>query len=400
MMGVQIDAIHQFVPVLAPRDAIGGHLLEMRRTFREAGLRSEVYAQAVHPSIRWKARYYKQFAGDDRAVLLYHTGIGSPVADFVRARGERRAVYHHNVTPASMIAPWDPVAGAALRVGRRQVGELTEGAALAMAASRYSLDEVHGADATAVVPILFDHEQFDRRLDARALDRLRRDAKHAGSVWLFVGRISPNKAQHDLVSAFAMHRRELDPTALLRIVGGSAAETYTAALRRHIQSLGLEDAVSITGSVSDGELAAHYAAADVFVCLSDHEGFCVPLVEAMHRGLPVVAYAAAAVPETLGSGGLLLEDKRPLTVAAAVQAVLGDETTRRELIDAGTRRVAELSLPRARAALTGALEEIIGPGSMGPGRSSGCAEGPRLGRQSIEEPDKSTEESGRGRADD
>src|SRR5207248_3376126 len=169
------------------------------------------------------------------------------------------------------------------------------------------------------------------------------------------GRLAPNKAQHDLIKALAAYRRLYDPRARLHLVGTSSSESYRTALVAYADALDLVDAVEFTGSVSDGELAAHYRAADVFVCVSEHEGFCVPLLEAMHHRLPIVAYAAAAVPETLGDGGLLLNSKDPYTVAAAVQRVVSDADLRAQLVAAGTRRLHDFDLDRSREKLLGAI---------------------------------------------
>jgi glycosyltransferase involved in cell wall biosynthesis len=114
----------------------------------------------------------------------------------------------------------------------------------------------------------------------------------------------------------------------------------------------------MAGSVPAGVLAAHYRAADAFVCLSDHEGFCVPLLEAMHHEVPIVAFASSAVPETLGGGGVVVDDKGPVTVAAAVHRVLGDQPLREALAAAGRARLAELSLERGRARLRAAVASL------------------------------------------
>ena len=134
-------------------------------------------------------------------------------------------------------------------------------------------------------------------------------------TWLFVGRLAPNKAQHDIVKAFAAYRRFHNADARLHLVGGGREDAYAHTLRRFIHAAGLDDAVTLAGGVSSSELAAYYRAADVFVVCSEHEGFCVPLLEAMHHRVPIVAFAAAAVPETLGEAGLLFDIKDPCTIA-------------------------------------------------------------------------------------
>jgi glycosyltransferase involved in cell wall biosynthesis len=159
-----------------------------------------------------------------------------------------------------------------------------------------------------------------------------------GARWLFVGRVVPNKAIHSLVAALAAYRHGFDPSARLTVVGSLGLGGYVGAVRRLVDRLELADACTLTGPVSDDELRQHWIDADVFVCLSEHEGFCVPVVEAMASGLPVVALDATAVGETLGDGGVLLPRAQPTFVAAAVHRVVRDATVRADLVARGRQR--------------------------------------------------------------
>jgi glycosyltransferase involved in cell wall biosynthesis len=219
-----------------------------------------------------------------------------------------------------------------------------------------------GYRSTAVVPPLFDLQSLEEDADSAALDRLHADRERGGADLLFVGRISPSKGQHDLVKALAAYRRIYDSRARLRLVGGTSSPTYREALGRFAADLGLEKEVDFAGSVTPGELAAYYATADVFVCCSDHEGFCVPLLEAMHHRIPVVAYGVAAVPETMGAGGLVIPTKSPAHMAAAVHRVVEDARLRQTLISAGQARVAELEPARVRARFARAIETAVSTG--------------------------------------
>ncbi|MDQ1382559.1 MAG: hypothetical protein QOJ71_3278, partial [Actinomycetota bacterium] len=282
-------------------------------------------------------------------VIVYQMAIGSIVADAVLARDEPIVVNHHNLTPMRYITGWQPVAAHGVAWGRAQLRELATRSRLGVADSSYNEQDLieAGFTRTTVVPILLDLATFDL---APAPGPARR-----GVTWLFVGRLAPNKAQHDIVKAFAAYRRFHNPDAHLNLVGGGREDGYARTLQRFIHALGLDDAVTITGGVSDAQLAAHYAAADVFVVCSEHEGFCVPLLESMHHGVPIVAYAATAVPETLGDAGLLLDVKDPCTVAAAVDRVVGDAALRRQLVEAGARRVREFDLARTGPAFVEAV---------------------------------------------
>jgi glycosyltransferase involved in cell wall biosynthesis len=354
-----MTALHQFVPTLAPRDAVGSHYLAVQETLRGAGYRSEIYAFEAKDEFSGRARPFQSFDGGapgEKTWLCYHSSIGSVVADFVMARDEPLIVDYHNITPASFFARWEPAVSATLMKGRRQLADLEARASLGLADSAFNAGELAslGYAPTAVVPILLDIDALERTPPDRSVPRL------DGSTWLFVGRLSPNKAQHDIVKAFAAYRELYgDRSARLRLVGASSSHPYEAALRSYVDALGLAGAVEITGGVSHAALMAYYDTADVFVVCSEHEGFCVPLLEAMHHRIPIVAYAAAAVPETLDDAGLVLHVKDPCTVAEGVHRVVNDDALQRQLVDAGIRRLRAFDIERSRQKLLDAVSAVL-----------------------------------------
>jgi glycosyltransferase involved in cell wall biosynthesis len=169
----------------------------------------------------------------------------------------------------------------------------------------------------------------------------------------------PHKAHQDVIKAFACARRMFDPDARLHLVGRESCPAYADALHRYVSALDLSDAVDFAGSVTSSELSAYYRSADVLVCCSDHEGFCAPLLEAMHYRLPVVAYGVAAVPETLLDAGIVLPSKSPVLVATAVQRVLTDGELRDELVRAGVERALASSVEGARRGFARAIEQVL-----------------------------------------
>ena len=357
-------AIHQLLPSFAPRDAIGAHAVQVQRVLRDLGVDSGIYVADAHREVRRSVRPYRELPAPrpgEPTWLLYQCSTGSPVADWLLHRPERKLSNYHNITPASFFEPWEPHVGAELLEARRQLDLLAPATELGIADSAFNEAELRavGYGATTVVPILLDTATFDQEVDQVALDRLRAAASRGGADWLFVGRVAPHKAQHDVVKAFAAYRRAYDPLARLHVVGGPSSHAYWTALERFVDALGLADAVDLAGSVTPGELAARYRVADVFVCVSEHEGFCVPLLEAMHHEVPIVAYGAAAVPETLGPAGLVLDDKSPATVAAAVHRVLADGALRASLVAAGTERIADFALERTSRQLADVVTELL-----------------------------------------
>jgi glycosyltransferase involved in cell wall biosynthesis len=348
--------VHQFLPALSPRDAIGMHTLAIDRVLHDAGIGGDIFAGEVHRELRRHARSYHDYRSRAGDVLLYHAAIGCALGDWMAGRPEPLVLDYHNITPPEYFEVWAPETGLLLAQGRAQLARLAPRCTLGLADSSFNASELArlGCGHTAVVPIFIDPSQWGD-VDVATRDRL--VVSKRGTDWLFVGRVAPNKAHHDLIRAFAAYRRVWDRDARLFIVGGVTSE-YQYALERLVARLALDDAVVFTGSVPDGVLGAHYAAADVFVCVSEHEGFLVPVVEAMWWGLPVVAFAAAAVPETVAGAGVLLEHKQPAYVAAAVDRVVRDDVLKAALVEAGHGRARDFAPEHTAATLLAALAPL------------------------------------------
>ncbi len=348
-----MTAVHQFVPALLPRDATGDHTLALRDALRAAGWASDIYVEAAHDDLWPEATYFERYPERARPgdVLLYQLSTASPVAEFLMARQEPLVLDYHNVTPPSFYEGWEDHTREKVALALVQTAALAPRAVLGIADSAFNAADLRrlGCPATAVVPILVDLDDRPPVTDGPELARLR-DAHGGATVLLFVGRLSPNKAQHALVEALWMYRRWYDPDARLHLVGPAMTGTYADAVFALADELGLAGAVRHGEDLSDAELAAWYADADVFVCLSEHEGFCIPLLEAMRAGLPIVAFSAGAVPETLGDAGIVIETKRPSVVAATVDRVRRDGALSDRLAAAGHRRLQhfEPSATRAR----------------------------------------------------
>ncbi len=184
--------------------------------------------------------------------------------------------------------------------------------------------------------------------DRATAERLAEARAEGGSSWLFIGQLAPHKAQHDVLKAFAFYREAYDPRARLYLIGREMSMRYAAALRELVKRLELAGSALLVGSVSEDEKSAYFDDADVFVCCSEHEGFCAPLIEAMYRRVPIVAYKAAAVPETVAGTGLVLPSKRPHLLAAAVHRLLSDRDLRREMVEAARARASRFDIEASR----------------------------------------------------
>jgi glycosyltransferase involved in cell wall biosynthesis len=357
---VTVKRIDQVIPTLASRDAIGGHVVQLRDLLRSRGYQSDIYYGFATPD-RLDHGLPVSRIGDRPSsgrVLIYQLSIGSGVADIFRSRPERKFVNYHNITPADLLEAWVPQVGEEVRWGRAQMSDLAPVTEFAIADSRFNEYELQmaGYASTTTVPLLIDPDGFAGTPDPALAGRLAEQKAAGGTDLLFVGKVSPHKGQDDLVKALATYRRLYDPQARLHLVGGAISEEYQTAIQRFADELGLLDAVEIAGSVSHEELTAYYAGADAFVCLSNHEGFCVPLLEAMYHRLPIVAHTTTAVPETVQGAGLILPNKEPVRVAAAINRVVTDATLRAALARAAAERVATFALPRVQEGFVSALE--------------------------------------------
>jgi glycosyltransferase involved in cell wall biosynthesis len=358
--------VEQFVPSYVPHDAISNHVRQLRRALREAGHETEVFYEFVAPGLADDGRPYLESdpAPDPDRLILYHASTDSAMAPWlvsVSARGQVVAVDYHNITPARYFALWEPTAARSMERARQQLAALVPAASAAVADSPYNEQELIalGHPATAVAPLLFDLSEYHQDPDPAALARLR--GKGSGPLLLFVGRLAPNKCQHDVIAAFAAYRRLFAPGARLALVGGATSPRYMRSLEAMISELDLDGSVELAGSAPFPELLAYYRAADLFVCLSEHEGFCIPVIEAMELEVPVLAYRAAALTDTVGEAGVLVEDKDPLTVAVAMNEVLSEGGRRAGLIEAGRRRAAEFDLALTAPLFLATLADVVCP---------------------------------------
>ncbi len=350
------DAVHHFVPALYPTDGVGGHVLRSRDAQRRRGRRSEIFVESTHPATAHLTHPWGEYEarrGSGTVVNVYHMATGSPLAEVVAARPEPMVLHHHNLTPLDLLAPWDPDVIPDLARARHQLRALAPRVDMGVGVSEFNRAELEdlGYSPTAVAPVIIDTGESPGAPRGPLPHR-------TPPTMLFVGRIAPNKAQHDLIKVLAVARRSGDPALAdlrLRLVGRDTFPRYRRSLDRLVTSLGLTGAVTFAGAVDERTLSREYADADVFVCLSRHEGFGMPLLEAMAANLPVVALHAGAVPETAGGAALVLPRSSPDLVATAVGRVLSDGDLRRHLIRAGRHRLASLGPDSAESA----FEEVL-----------------------------------------
>jgi glycosyltransferase involved in cell wall biosynthesis len=326
--------------------------VQWRETFLAAGIDAPVHAHrhdAHHAAFCQPLEAYRPRDGD---VRLLHYTTWSPAAEHLLRLGLPLTFMYHDVTPPRFFAGLDASAERANARGREALTRFAPLGQLATANSEYSRADLVAAGfaRTAVLP---------PRIDFAALDRERSQALEAqvaaaGPALLAVGRVVPNKRLEDAVKVLAYYRR-IAPRARLYCVGAHDERgPYVAALRRLARRLDLDGALVFTGHVSHADRGAYYRACRVYLTMSEHEGFCVPLVEAMHLGTPVIGYNSSAVPDTMGEAGVLALEKRHEVIAEAVDLLASETPLRRRLIEKGRARAASFG-PSALEARFAAL---------------------------------------------
>jgi glycosyltransferase involved in cell wall biosynthesis len=356
-----MSGAHLFVPMLHQHDAVGRHTIALRDELRAVGVPSEIYTDRPDPATMSSTRPYVDYetACEPGDVLIYQCATDSEMAGWLSGRSETLVLNHHSITPPEYFFPWND-AIARLQVGARQrLAVLARRAALGIADSEFNAAELAAAGCrfTVVLPVA-GIPVPPIEPGPEIVDRVRACRRGPGPHWLSVGRLAPNKAHHHTVAALFVARATTDPGASLTLIGSPSEPAYARALHRYSAALGLGDVVAFIEGVTDEELAAHYRCSDVLVMLSDHEGFGVPLAEAMGQGTPVVAFDAGAVREVLGGAGVLLDRKNPRAVAGAVAALMGDPPGRERLVRAGRDRFGALGLDGAAKRLVEVVQTL------------------------------------------
>ena len=345
--------VHQAIAAAAPHDAVTDQALRLQALLRGWGHPSEIVADHVHPAL--SDRVQRLDRGGRRTLTggatVLHYSIWGPVAEAVRDLGTPMALVYHNVTPGDLLRAANPEVAALCDEGRARLGELAGRPRAAIAYSAFSAGDLRAAgigEAVVLPPLLDPVVPPDRSAPPEG-----------PPVVLTVGRIAPNKRLEDVLRVVALLQRAHDPEARLVVVGAADSfEPYRAALADLAAAIGVRGAV-FTGRVPTPLRDRHYAQAGAYLCMSVHEGFCVPLVEAMQRGVPVVARASGAVPETLGPGGIALEDGDLALYAEALWEVTRSGGLRAALHDGMRARLAELHPDRVAPAVRRALAPVM-----------------------------------------
>jgi L-malate glycosyltransferase len=351
--------IHQVLATLGYGDAIGHEVLGIQRVLRGAGYESDIFVETADRRVESMTRDYRELVDASHAdnLLLHHFSIGSRASRTAFALPDRMALVYHNITPPEYFVGIHRTLARQCFRGRRELHAYVDRCDLALGDSEFNRQDLEGLGfpRTAVLPVVpgFSH------LDSEPSWLVARDFDDNLTNILFVGRVIPNKKIDDLIRIFHAYHTVFNPRSRLLIVGAQRGfERYVASLHQLAATLGASN-VEFIGHVSDEELVAFYRVADLFLCASEHEGFCVPLVEAFYMEVPVLAYAATAVPATMDGAGVLFDTKQPLGVARLMDAIVGDRDLQDRIVKAQLGAVARLQSKDFAGTLLRFVDQIL-----------------------------------------
>jgi glycosyltransferase involved in cell wall biosynthesis len=366
MNGVR-PAVHQVLATLGYGDAIGNEVLGIQRVLRGAGYESDIFVETADLRLEPLTRDYRELVDATRAdnLLLHHFSIGSKASRTAYALPDRMALIYHNITPPEYFAGVHRTLARQCFRGRRELHAYVDRCELALGDSEFNRQDLEtlGFSRTAVLPVVPDLSHLDAPADWFVAHQFDDDWVNV----LFVGRVIANKKIEDVIRAFHAYHTRHNPRSRLIIAGlFNAFQQYFDSLTHLVSGLGLEH-VHFTGHLSDAELIAYYEVADLFLCASEHEGFCVPLIEAFYKQVPVLAYAATAVPATMDGAGVLFDTKDPGYIAALMDAVLSSTDLQEAVVRGQLDAVARLQAKDFDGTLLGFVERILS------GPRQGCA---------------------------
>ena len=351
--------IIQIVASLNFGDAVGNDVRAIARALNEAGYATGIFTMAVHPKIKDEGVYLINMLPElnENDLIIYHYATADELADIIKEAPCKVVLRYHNVTPPAFFHGYDEGAEKVTREGLDEIADLKDAIDYGIVVSDFNkkdLIDMGYQCPIAVAPILIPFKDYEQEPDKDVVTRYS-DGK---TNIVFVGRIVPNKKFEDVIACFAAYKEKYDPTARLFLVGNyQETDLYYQYLQDVIKKCGVEDVI-FPGHIAFNAILAYYKIADLFLCMSEHEGFCVPLVEAMFFETPIVAYASTAIPGTLGGSGVLVETKEPEAVAEKMHQVITDQAYREEIIEKQKRRLEDFSYDRIKEQILKEITDI------------------------------------------
>lgn len=353
--------IIQVLGELAFGDAIGNHAVELKKVLQRGGYHTEIYAEGIDHRISKKtAKPIRQLCRLKKSdILIYHMSFGCTLNWQLREWKCRKVLMYHNITPPEFTQRYSDIFSSNLQIGLEQTAQLADSVERCIAMSDFNkrnlIEMGYPAEQIWVMPgYLIPFEDYAKQ---PAPEMLRQYADGWVNI-LFVGRFASNKKQEDVIRAFAYYKKHINSQSRLILVGSVVFPQYADDLQSYADELGTSDVI-FPGHVSFAQLIALYRSASIFLCMSEHEGFCVPLVEAMYFDVPIIAYSAAAIPDTLNGCGVLVEDKDPVLLSMWINQIINNSILRAHILAGQRARLEQLMPEVVENAFLQYLQQII-----------------------------------------
>ncbi len=351
--------VHQLATSLTYGDAISDEMLEIQTVLRAHGFKSEIFTRFCDPRLAGLAHDFREYwrYSSKNNVAIFHFSIGSPVSRLFFRLPDKKIMIYHNITPHEYFIDYHRILARECYKGRLEIKLFIDKVDLVLGDSEFNRQELEalGYRRTGVLPILINFKKFETPPDPIA----KKIYDNGRRTILFVGRLIPNKKYEDIIKVYALYRRYFEPKSQLILAGDHRGlERYLASLFDLIDRLKLQD-VHFTGHIPFSELRACYEAADVFLSLSEHEGFGVPLIESFIQDVPVVAFKAGAVAETMNGAGILLQRKDFLSIAALIDLIIKDEKFRDRILESQRKALDKYRRERIAPLLLNYIDQVI-----------------------------------------
>ena len=324
--------IHQFAATLTFGDAISDEMIEIQRALRKHGYKSDIFIKYYDPRVAGYIRDFREYEkiSSKDNIVIFHFSIGSPVSKLFYRIPDKKIMIYHNITPYQYFIDYHRILTKECFKGRLELKKFSDKVDLALGDSEFNRIELEesGYRRTGVLPLLLNLSKFDKKGDP-VISRI---FANGNKTILFVGRVIPNKKFEDVIKTFYYYKKYFNPKSQLILAGDyRSMERYYFGLMDLVARLNLKD-VHITGRLEFAELLAYYNLAHVYLSMSEHEGFGVPLIEAFYKRIPVIAYAAGAVEETLNGGGIIIKHKEFPKIAALIDKMDRDQVFREQVV--------------------------------------------------------------------
>lgn len=355
--------IIQVIVTIQKGDAIGNFTLILDRMLKRAGYDARICAVNIGKGISQKQiddfSCLNKVKRDD--LIIYQMCEGNHINNILKKLICKKIAIYHNITPPEFFSKYGKCMAPIQENAIKEIQMLNQTFDWCIADSEFNKQDLiklgYDENKIEVIPIIIQYDDFKKRPDEEIIQKY---SNHGYVNFLFVGRIAPNKKQEDIIRTFAYYKKYINEKARLILIGSPFSEDYFNDIRTYIQALGLENSILIPGHISFEKILAFYSIADVFVCMSEHEGFCVPLIEAMLFDIPVVAYDSTAIKYTLGRGGVLLHDKNPMVFAGAIDKILSSDDLKAGIIAEQRLRLEELKQSSIEERIMKTIRTVIG----------------------------------------